>query len=76
VSAAIRDYLPWLLSILTLAMSVMTGNRHRHTWVFGLGIQCLWLAWIVAARAYGFLPLTLALFVIYARNHLKWRHEA
>jgi hypothetical protein len=66
-------YLPWLLSALSLVMSVLTGNKWRHVWLFGLGIQCVWVAWIVAAQAYGFLPLCLALFVIYARNHLKWR---
>lgn len=71
--SAIRDYLPWLLSALSLLMSVLTGNLWRFVWVFGIGIQCLWLLWIVAAHAYGFLPLTLALFVIYTRNHLKWR---
>ena len=70
---AIKDYLPWLLSCLSLAMSAMTGNKHRSAWLFGIGIQCLWLIWVFAASAYGFLPLTLALFVMYIRNHLKWR---
>lgn len=69
---SITTYLPWLLSILSLLMSVMTGNLWRHAWLFGIGIQCLWVTWIAAAEAYGFLPLSLALFVIYGRNHLKW----
>ena len=71
-----RDYLPWLLSACSLLMSVLTGNLWRYAWLFGLGIQCLWLIWIYAAQAYGFLPLCLALFVIYTRNHLKWRGAA
>ena len=57
----------------SLLMSVLTGNLWRYAWLFGLGIQCLWLIWIYAAQAYGFLPLCLALFVIYTRNHMKWR---
>ena len=73
---AISSYLPWLLSACSLLMSVLTGNLWRFAWVFGLGIQCLWLIWITAAHAYGFLPLCLALFVIYTRNHFKWQRAA
>lgn len=65
--------LPWLLSILSLVMSVLTGNKWRHAWLFGIGIQCLWVIWVMSAKTYGFLPLTLALFVIYGRNHIKWQ---
>jgi hypothetical protein len=68
----IRIYLPYLLSAMSLFMSVLTGNKHRHAWLFGLAVQVLWLIWIAAAQAYGFLPLCLALFVIYTRNHFKW----
>jgi hypothetical protein len=71
----VTQFLPWLLSILSLAMSVLTGNRWQRVWLFGLLIQCLWLLWIWASGAYGFLPLTLPLFGIYWRNHLKWEKE-
>lgn len=71
----LATYLPWLLSALSLVMSVLTGNKWRSVWLFGLGIQCVWVVWIVSARAYGFLPLCLALFVIYGRNHMKWQRE-
>lgn len=71
----VADYLPWLLSALSLLMSVLTGNKYRNAWLIGLGVQCLWLLWIYAARAWGFLPLCLALFLIYARNHLRWTRE-
>ncbi len=73
MTEAIRDYLPWLLSALSLLMSVLTGNLWRWAWLFGIGFQFLWLLWIACAQAYGFLPLCLALFWIYWRNHLKWR---
>lgn len=68
-------YMPWLLSSLTIVMMVLVGNLWRWSWVFGLGGQVLWLTWIICTgpTAYGFLPLTLALFVIYARNHIKWK---
>jgi hypothetical protein len=69
----VSSYLPWGLSACSLVMSVLTGNLWRFAWLFGIGIQCLWLIWIAASKNYGFLPLCLILFFVYGRNHLKWR---
>ncbi|MER8560119.1 hypothetical protein [Mesorhizobium sp. M0578] len=72
MSEAIRNYLPWLLSAVTIYMTVLAGNKSRHAWLFGLGNQALWLAWIVSASAWGLLPMNAALWIVYARNHWKW----
>jgi hypothetical protein len=70
---AIRIYLPWLLSAITASQMLMAGNTHRLTWIVGLVNQALWLVWIVTVSAWGLLPLTGILTVVYVRNHLKWR---
>ena len=70
----IVENLPWLLSGLSLIMMIGAGNNWRRTWVFGIGLQFLWLLWIYCAKAWGFLPLTLSLFIVYTRNHMKWNH--
>ena len=49
----IREYLPWLLSAVTIYMTVLAGNKHPKAWAFGLMNQALWLLWIVAASAWG-----------------------
>lgn len=69
---AISQYLPWCLSAMSVLMAIVNGNLWRHTWLFGLAIQCFWLVWIAASKNYGFLPLCLFLFGVYIRNHLKW----
>lgn len=73
MSDAVRNYLPWLLSAITIYMTVLAGNKSRSAWLFGLGNQALWLIWIITAGAWGLLPMNLALWIVYARNHLKWR---
>lgn len=70
------DGLPWVLSALSLAMSWLTGSKWRHVWLYGLFIQCLWLAWVLASGKWGFLPLSASLFFVYARNHFRWAREA
>lgn len=71
--AAILDYMPWLLSAITIWMTLMAGNKHPSAWLVGLGNQGLWLIWIVASASWGFIPMNIALWIVYARNHLKWR---
>jgi len=71
----IRLYLPWLLSAITIYMTVLAGNKSRHAWLIGLGNQALWLIWIFVAGAYGLLPMNAALWLLYARNHLKWNRS-
>ena len=71
---AIRDYLPWLLSAITIWMTLMAGNMHNSAWLVGLGNQALWLIWIVATGTWGLIPLNVALWIVYGRNHLKWNN--
>ena len=72
---AIRTYLPWLLSAITIYMTVLAGNKSKNAWLFGLGNQALWLLWIITVGAWGLLPMNIALWIVYARNHLKWNRS-
>lgn len=68
----ILTYLPWLLSAITIWMTVMAGRKHRNAWAIGLVAQAGWLAWIVTAAEWGFLPMNIALWIAYGVNHWKW----
>lgn len=67
------EVLPWLLSLNTIVMNIMVGNKNKWSWALGLAGQVLWLVWILMVEAWGLIPLNLALWVIYIRNHIKWR---
>ncbi len=70
---AAAQYLPWLLSAITIYMTILAGNKTQWAWLVGLGNQALWLVWIFAVGAWGLLPMNVALWIVYYRNHLKWR---
>lgn len=70
---AIVSYLPWLLSAITIYMTLLAGNLHRNAWLLGILAQVLWLVWILASETWGLIPLNIALWIVYVRNHLKWR---
>lgn len=71
----IQTYLPYLLSAITIYMTILAGNKARWAWAVGLGNQGLWLIWIIAAGAWGLIPMNIALWIVYARNHLRWISE-
>ena len=66
-------YMPWLLSAITIYMTLLAGNKNRNAWLVGLLAQALWLVWIIEVRAWGLLPMNIALWIVYTRNHCKWR---
>ena len=69
---AVVAYLPWFLSAVTIYMTVLAGNKNRHAWAVGLFNQAAWLVWIILSETWGLLPMNLALWVVYGRNHIKW----
>lgn len=72
MTETIRLYLPWLMSAVTIWMTLLAGNKHKSAWLVGIGNQALWLTWIVTVGAWGLIPMNIALWIVYARNHLKW----
>lgn len=72
----IKTYLPWLLSVITIYMTLLAGNRHPMAWMVGLLNQALWLVWTVDTSAWGLVPMNVALWVVYARNHLAWNRKS
>lgn len=73
VRTAIITYLPWLLSAMTIYSAWLAGGFHRHAWTVSLANQLFWLVWIIAAQAWGLLPMNAALWIVFTRNHLKWQ---
>lgn len=67
-----KDILSWILSGITIVMTLLAGNLHRHAWSVGLIGQVLWAVYIVGTETWGLVPLNLTLWVVYIRNHLKW----
>jgi hypothetical protein len=68
-------YGPWLLSSLTVMLTIMQGNKYRHAWSLTLINQVLWLAWILLSGTYGFILLNICMWIVCIRNHLKWSKE-
>lgn len=69
------DLLPWVLSFLTILMTIMAGSKHRFSWMLGAWNQVLWFVWIFLSGTWGLLPMNIAMAIVYLRNHYKWKRE-
>lgn len=71
----VRQAIALSTSVVTLYGMWLTGNKRWQGWAVGLGNQGLWLVFIITFGAWGLLPLSVALTVIYTRNLVRWRAE-
>jgi membrane protein DedA with SNARE-associated domain len=63
---------PYILSAISVYMTILAGNMNPKAWLFGLAAQVGWLSWILVTQIWGFLILNIAMWVVYTRNHLNW----
>ena len=71
----IRASLPWLTSAGTLLGMWLVGQKRSIGWTVGLANQVLWVSFSIVYKAWGLLPLTCALIVIYTKALLQWRRD-
>lgn len=53
----------------------LLGQKRSVGWIVGLLNQVLWVTFAIMFEAWGLLPLTCALIVIYTKALIKWRAD-
>lgn len=61
-------------SVVTLIGMWLAGSHRWQGWALGVANQGLWAWFIFAFRAWGLLPLNIALVFVYGRNLWRWKH--
>lgn len=70
-----KALLPWATSAGTLLGMWLVSQKRSVGWIVGLVNQVLWVTFAVVYGAWGLLPLTVALIVIYSRALFRWRED-
>lgn len=70
-----KALLPWATSFGTLLGMWLIGQKRSSGWAVGLLNQVVWVAFAVVYGAWGLLPLSAALTVIYTRALTRWRRD-
>lgn len=60
------------LAGLGIAQIVLTGQKKRIGWIVGLATSCLWVAFALVTKQYGFLISSTVFGTIHVRNWIAW----
>ncbi len=71
----IISYLPYLLSAITIYSVFLQGNLNKLSWLISLVNQGLWFTWIIVSEQYGFVPMNMALTILFFINYFKWKKK-
>lgn len=71
----LKTLLPWATSAGTLLGMWLLAQKRSIGWTVGLINQILWVTFAITFKAWGLLPLTIALIFIYTKGLIKWRAE-
>jgi len=65
----------WILSIMGLTGTYLTGKRYWWAWVVMSFYNVTWIVYSVISKQYGFLLASCVYQVIYFRNAVEWRKD-
>jgi hypothetical protein len=63
----------WILSIVSMVMLWMMGNKNKYAPFIGIIAQVLWIYYAISLKQYGLLVGTIGYLVIHIRNAVKWQ---
>ena len=69
----ITDFLPWVLSALTVYSVYLSGYKNRYSWLVGIVCQILWIIFAVTTKSWGLLPMNFIMIPLFFRNYLMWK---
>ena len=70
----IKELIPWMCSITSIAMIWWMGNKSIKGPILGLISQVFWFAYVFLywKEAQGLLPCTIAFTIVHIRNTILW----
>lgn len=75
METGLRQVIPLITSAVTLLTMWLAGSKKSAAWLLGIANQGLWAWFIIVFEAWGLIPLSVCLTVIYARNYFRWRRD-
>jgi len=66
------DYMQWILSISSIAMLWLMGNKNKYAPLVGLLSQMLWIYYAISIAQYGLLIGVIGYTIVHIRNSYMW----
>ena len=65
----------WMLAIVGVAGIYFVGRKDKWGWYVLLFNECLWIAYAVTTKQYGFIASAIAYAAVYIKSYIHWSKE-
>jgi len=66
----------WGLAIIGVCGIFLVGQKTIWGWLILCVNECLWIAYGLSTKQYGFIAMAVAYATIYIRSYIHWRKES
>jgi nicotinamide riboside transporter PnuC len=65
----------WVLAAIGVTGMFFVGKKTVWGWLILLVNECIWIAYALATKQYGFIVMALAYAAVYIKSYIHWRRE-
>jgi nicotinamide riboside transporter PnuC len=73
--AKIMELWSWVLAAIGVTGIFFVGKKTVWGWLILLANECIWIAYAVNTKQYGFIISALAYAAVYIRSYIHWKRE-
>lgn len=66
----------WILAVIGVTGIFLVGRKTIWGWLVLCVNECIWIAYGLATKQYGFIVMALAYAVVYVKSYMHWRKDA
>lgn len=66
-------YWSWILAVVGVSGMFLVGQKVLKGWIVLFCNECLWIAYALSTKQYGFIVMATAYIIVYIRSYSEWR---
>jgi hypothetical protein len=69
------QYWSWLLAVIGVGGIFLVGRKTIWGWLILCVNECIWIAYALATKQYGFIVMAVAYALVYVKSYMQWRRD-
>lgn len=65
----------WILAVIGVSGIFLVGRKTIWGWLILCVNECLWIAYALATKQYGFIAMAVAYAAVYIKSFIHWRKD-
>jgi hypothetical protein len=70
-----NEYWSYLLAVIGVSGIFLVGRKTIWGWLILCVNECIWIAYALATKQYGFIIMAVAYAAVYVKSYIGWRRD-